>query len=226
MSWNLSDRIVAACGLFYPVLTVIGFAAFPAPPGGDVSAAHDPQWLAAHTGSVIAQSYVRAIAAIGFMIVAIALARFIGHRNPSGRSAVGAITVGGATCGAMLLAAQAVAFAAALAARDNLEPSVIRALDHVNAALLDMSSLPAVLMFAAAGVALLHQSAPRWLSTLTLLGAPLGLVDALSYDGGPFAAVGILGLAYFLVWTLISSTYLSRLRLSAAGTDSQTGFDL
>lgn len=216
MSWNPIDRMIAASGLSYPILTVIGFAAFPAPPGGDVSAAHDPQWLTGHTGSVIAQSYIRAVAAIGFIVLAIALARFVGGRDPRGRSLARVVTAGGATCGTLLLAAQTVTLSAALASRDHLDPSAVRLLDHVNAALLDMSSLPAVFLFGAAGVALLHQAVPRWFAIFTVVGAPLALVDALSYDGGPLAAVGIVGLAYFLIWSLTAATYLSRQRTSVA----------
>lgn len=42
------------------------------------------------------------------------------------------------------------------------------------------------------------------------MGVPLALLDAASYDGGPLAAVGIMGLAYFLVWSLSTAAYLAR----------------
>ena len=41
-------------------------------------------------------------------------------------------------------------------------------------------------------------------------GRPLALLDAASYHGGPLAAVGIIGLAYFLVWSLSTATHLAR----------------
>ena len=100
---------------------------------------------------------------------------------------------------------------AALAAHDHLSAPVIRGFDSLNQGVLSLSSLPAVLLFAAAGTAFLHDpSAPRWLTTLTLVGVPLALLDASSYDGGPLAAVGIIGLAYFLIWSLTTATYLTR----------------
>jgi len=51
---------------------------------------------------------------------------------------------------------------------------------------------------------------PRWLTIVTALGVPLALVDACSYDGGPLAAVGIIGLAYFLLWSLTVAVQLAR----------------
>ncbi|MGI8613328.1 MAG: hypothetical protein ACR2KL_05195 [Nocardioidaceae bacterium] len=204
-----SAKTVAAVGLLYPLLTVVGFVAFPKPPGGDVSAAHDPDWLATNTNAVIAQSYVRALAAIGFIALTAAIAH-TARRATLSPSLTGLITAGGATCGALLLAAQTTTLAAALASRDHLPSGVIRPFDNVNAALLAMSSLPAVLLFAGAGVMFWQRvKTPRWLAVLTLAGVPLSLVDALSYEGGPLAAVGILGLAFFLVWSLSAAVYLS-----------------
>jgi len=205
-----TERILAAAGLLYPVLSVVGFAAFPQPPGGDVSAAHDPQWLIAHTGTVIGQSYIRALAALAFLVLAVAVARAV---TPTAKSPSlpRLIVAGGAGCSILLLLAQATTLSAALATRDHLSPSVIPVFDSLNQGFLSLSSLPAVLLFAAAGAAFLHHaSAPRWLTVLTLVGVPLALLDAASYDGGPLAAVGIMGLAYFLVWSLSTAAYLAR----------------
>lgn len=206
MSFRTSSALAAA-GLLYPVLTVAAFAVFPEPPGGDVSAAHDPAWLAAHTGSAIAQSYVRAVAAIGFIALSVAVARRLG----GGRGLSQLAVAGGAACGCFLLASQAAVLAACLASRAHLDAATVRPFDVLNEALLSLSSLPAVLLFAAAAVGL-HQAAdaPRWLVVLTAVGAPLALLDALSYDDGPLAALGLIGLAYFLVWSLATAATLLR----------------
>ncbi len=60
-------RLLPASGAVYAVLMVVGAAGFPAPPGGDVSPAGQPSWLAAHLNAVIAQSYVRGFAALAFV---------------------------------------------------------------------------------------------------------------------------------------------------------------
>lgn len=44
---------------------------------------------------------------------------------------------------------------------------------------------------------------PRWLTGLTLLGVPFTLLDTLSYDSGPLESIGILGLVFFLAWSLL-----------------------
>lgn len=200
-----TDRTLAATALAYPVLTVIAFAAFPEPPGGDVSPAHDPAWLAAHTGAVIAQSYVRAVGALGFLALAVALSR-------RGRGAPARLTLlGGGATGALLLVAQAPVLAAALGARQGVAHGVLRVADPLNAALLDLSSVPAVLLFGGAALALLAlPDGPRWLAWLSAVGVPLGLLDAASYHGGPLEAVGLAGLAYFLLWSLLVGAWLLR----------------
>lgn len=198
-------RLLAATALAYPILTVVAFAAFPQPPGGDVSAAHDPTWLAAHTGAVIAQGYVRSLGALGFLLLAVALS--VG----AGPVASRLIVAGGAATTLLLLTAQGFVLAAAYGARDGVAYSVIRVLDPLNAAALDLSSLPAIMLFAAAAAALLDRvEVPRSLGWLCALGVPLGLLDALSYRGGPLASVGVVGLAYFLLWSLACGLVLIR----------------
>ena len=53
------------------------------------------------------------------------------------------------------------------------------------------------------------QLLPRWLTVLTLVGVPLALADAGSYDGGPLESVGLAGLAFFLLWSLVTGVLLS-----------------
>jgi hypothetical protein len=201
-------RLLAAGGLGYPVLTLVGFAAFPEPPGGDVSAAHDPGWLAGHTGAVIGQSYVRALGAVAFLLLVVALGRLV--RRTSGTAA--ALThLGGGGYALLLIASQATTFAAAEASRAGVDGSAIRVLDGVQAGQLGLSSLPAILLFGGAGVALLAGGGlPRWFGVVTAIGVPLALVDAVSYDGGPLEAVGPLGLAYFLLWSVTAGVVLIR----------------
>jgi anti-sigma regulatory factor (Ser/Thr protein kinase) len=62
---------------------------------------------------------------------------------------------------------------------------------------------------AAAGAAFLRERlVPSWLAYLTLGGVPLGLLDALSFGGSPFEPIGLLGLFYFLFWSLATGTSL------------------
>ena len=86
-------------------------------------------------------------------------------------------------------------------------------LDGVNEALLGVSTLPAILLFAAAGLAWRSSGSgdvAAWFALLTLIGVPLSVLDALSYRGGPLAAVGLIGLLYFLLWSLLGGLLLAR----------------
>ena len=202
---NRFRRAQTVASFAYPVLMVIAFVAFPAPPGTDTSPAADLSWLSAHTGTVIAQSYVRAAGALGFLILSVALARrFTG-------TAARSVLAGGAVTAGLILVAQTAVLAAAFGAREDLPHDALRLADPLNAALLDVSSIPAILLFAATATALLHdRTQPRWLGWLTALGIPLAAIDALSYTSGPFAAFGLVGLAYFLLWSLLTAVWLSR----------------
>jgi hypothetical protein len=210
MATTRGDRLFAATGLLFPLLTVAGFVLFPKPAGDDVSAAHDPAWLHAHTGAAIAQSYVRAFAAVAFIALSVAVARAVReHKQSSVRSKL--VVAGGVACGLLMLLAQAVTLSAALAVRASVPSDVVRAFDSLNAGVLSLSSLPAVLLFAAAAAGFARNAEiPRWLTITTALGVPLALVDAASYDGGPLAAVGVVGLAYFLLWSLTTAVQLAR----------------
>lgn len=198
------ERYLPLAGAAFTTLMVISTAAFPMPPGGDVSPASKPPWLAAHHVAIIAQSYIRGLAAVMFIALAVAIAAAI-NRTTSGRSSLpGAALLGGAFSGMLLLVAQAVSLAAALFIHGGGNPDTVRALGTLQDAFLNLSSLPAVLLFAATGLAALHTGLlPRWLTILTLLGVPIALLDTLSYDGGPVESVGILGLLYLLAWALL-----------------------
>jgi hypothetical protein len=84
---------------------------------------------------------------------------------------------------------------------------------------LDMSSLPAVLLFGAAGLAALRTALlPRWLTVVSLLGVPFALADAASYDGGPLESLGLAGLAWFLLWSLVTGVVLATRRQEPSST--------
>lgn len=214
------DHVLPLSGVAFAVLMVAGAAAFPMPPGGDVSPASRPQWLAAHATAVIAQSYVRSLAALAFLALAAAVAAAI-RRETSGRSSLpGLALVGGALTGTMLLLAQAVGLAAALLSQGRGSADAVRALGELQNAVLNLSSLPAVLMFAAVGISAWRTGLlPRWLAVVTLVGVPFAAVDAGSYEGGPLQAVGIVGLLFFLAWALLVGV---RLTVSSPSRSSAT----
>lgn len=201
------DRYLPLSGAAFTALMVAGAAAFPMPPGGDVSPAAKPVWLVAHYNAVIAQSYVRALAGIAFIALGVAVAAAI--RRAAGASLAGCALVGGAFSGGLVLLSQAVSVGAALFAHGGGNDDTTRALGSLQDAFLNLSSLPAVLLFGAAGAAALRtRLLPRWLTVVTLLGVPFALVDSASYDGGPFEPVGFIGLVYFLAWALVVGVQL------------------
>lgn len=202
------ERYLPLAGAAYAALMVAGAAAFPAAPGGDVTPASHPAWLAAHTNPVIAQSYVRGLAALAFIALAVAVSAAI-HRALPGSSLSAAALAGGSLSGTLVLAGQGVAMASALFVHGGGSADATRALGALQSGFLDMSSLPALLVFGSAGLAALRTGMlPRWLAVLSLLGVPFALVDAGSYAGGPLQAVGILGLVYFLAWGLLTGVQL------------------
>ncbi len=207
-SW---ERLLPAAGPVFTALMVLGAAGFPAPPGADVSPAAEPTWLAAHRNAVIGQSYIRAFAAVAFVVLAISVASALRRATPGRAVAPTMALAGGVLYGALILLAQGFILAAALLSKAGGGTDAIRALGSANSAVLDFSALPAVLLFAAAGLGALHTDMlPRWLTILSLIGVPLAVVDALSYDGGPLEAVGLIGLVFFLAWSVLVGVGLLR----------------
>ena len=196
------ERLLPLAGAAFAVLMVLAAATFPLTPGGDLSPGKKPAWLAAHHGAVVAQGYVRALGALAFIVLAVGIGALI-RRHGASRAAATAALVGGVSSGLLLLAAQAAGIGSALAAGDGAGDAAVRSLGYGEDALLTLSSLPAVVLFAAAGSTFLRtRLVPRWLAWITLAGVPFALVDAGSYAGGPLEGIGFAGLVYFLVWSL------------------------
>lgn len=205
-----SARYPALSGAVFTVLMVLGAALFPMPAGGDVSPAAQPAWLAAHTSAVIVQTYVRAAAALAFIAFAAVLATACRQALSRASTLPALALVGGSLSGVALLLGQGVSLAAALYARNGGDATTTRALGAVQDGLLDISALPALVLFLAVGLTALRTGLlPRWLGVVSLVGVPVALVDAASYDGGPFAEVGLIGLFYFLAWVLLTSVRLA-----------------
>lgn len=198
------ERYLPLSGAIFTVFMIAGAAAFPMPPGGDISPASRPAWLAAHYNAVIGQSYVRALAATAFIALAAAVASACRRALPQQSALPAFALAGGAFSGGLILCGQAVTLAAALFIHAGGGPDTTRALGALQNGFLDMSAVPAALLFAAAGLtALRTRLLPRWLAAVSIAGVPFALLDAASYDGGPFEPLGLLGLAYFLGWALI-----------------------
>lgn len=203
------NRFLPLCGVAYTVLMVAAAVAFPMAPGGDVSPASHPAWLQEHTNAVIAQGYVRALAALAFIGLSVAIASACRGRLDAASALPRAALVGGSLSGVLLLLGQAVALAAALFARSGGGADATRALAALQNGFLDMSAIPATVLFAATGLAALRTSLlPRWLAVASVAGVPLALLDAASYDGGPLESLGMLGLVYFLAWSLLTAVRL------------------
>lgn len=212
------SRYLPLTGAGFTVLMVAAAAAFPMPPGGAASPASHPAWLAAHHNAVIGQSYLRALAALAFIALAAAVATACRRVLPDGSSLPNAALAGGAFSGGLVLLAQAVGLAAALFVHDGGARDTVRALGALQNGFLDMSAIPAVLLFAATGVTAVRTALlPRWLTGFTLAGVPFALLDAASYDGGPLQSVGMLGLVYFLAWSLLVGVRLWLDGRTAAG---------
>lgn len=209
-------RHLLLAGPAYTALLVVGAAAFPAAPGGDVAAALEPGWLVHNTDAMIGQAYLRALGALAFVVLAVAVAGFCRRALPSPALA-GAALAGGMLSGGLMLLSQAAALGAALLVHGGGGADASRALGWLQEAMLDMSSLPAILLFGATGLVVVHTvGVPRWFGWFSLIGVPFALLDAGSYDGGPLEAVGLLGLVYFLLWALLAGVLLHRAAPSLA----------
>jgi hypothetical protein len=203
------SKLLAAAGIGYPLLLVLGFAAFPKEPGGDVSAGSHPAWLVHHESAVIVQSYVRSLGAFAFILFAVAVADAIRQRVPAHSTLPTLALVGGTLTGLLLLLPQALAIATVVDARNGGTSPTIKALAAIQEGALTISSLPAIALFAAAAIAMWKTRHTRpWLAYLTVAGVPLALLDSLTYDTGPFEPIGLVGLVYFLIWTLATALTL------------------
>ncbi len=200
-------KLLLSLGPLFPILFVVGFAAFPAPAHSDRSAASDPAFLAAHTGAVITQAYLRCFAALTFFALALGVALVLCRCSRAFTATL--VAAGGAGTAVLMLVAQATQLAAAFAQRDHVSAGVIQLCDSLDEAALAVSSLPAVFLFGGAAYGL-GPSRSRWLRGFCWAGVPLALIDALGYDGGPLAAVSVLGLVYFLLWGLAAPVALLR----------------
>ncbi len=210
MNKTRSQRLLPLSGIAYAALLVLAAVAFPAP-GGDDSPARHPAWLAGHQAAVAVQGYVRAAAALAFAGLALAVAQTIRARAGEHSAAARLALIGGTLCGATLFLAQAAGIAAVIASHEHAGSQAVSALGFLEDGLLALSSLPAIGLFAAAGATFLSDRlVPRWLAWLTLAGVPLALIDAASFSGSPFEPIGVLGLAYFLIWSLATGTALLR----------------
>jgi hypothetical protein len=168
---------------------------------------------------------VRALAAVAFVAFSAAVAGACRRALATPSPLPGLALAGGALTGGLLLLGQAVSLAAALSVHGT-SAGDIRALGAVQNGFLDMSSLPAVLLFAAAGLTALRTGLlPRWLTVLTLVGVPLALADAASYDGGPLESLGLVGLVYFLAWSLVAGVRLALPAAAPVGAAAQPGGD-
>lgn len=224
---SAAERYLPLSGVAFTGLMVLGAAAFPMPPGGDVSAASHPGWLASHYNAVIAQSYVRAFAAVAFLVLTAAVASACRRALPDKSTLPGLALVGGAFSGGLVLISQAVGLGAALFAHAAGNASATKALGQLQDGFLDMSAIPAILLFAAVGITAFRSGLlPRWFAVVNLAGVPFALVDSLSYDGGPFEPVGLLGLLYFLAWSLLTGVHLTRSHRAdtTLATTSETAF--
>lgn len=208
-SQSVWSRRLPLSGAVFTVLMVVAAVAFPMPPGGDVSPASKPAWLAAHYNAVIAQSYLRALAAVAFIAMAVAVAAAVRRASPEPSRLPALAAFGGALSGGLLLIAQATSLAAALFVHSGGSPDTARALGALQGGFLDLSSIPSVLLFGAVGAAALRSGIlPRWLALFSIAGVPFAMLDSLSYDGGPLEAVGLLGLLYLLAWSLLAGIKL------------------
>jgi hypothetical protein len=204
------ERWLPLGGPAYALLLVVAAAAFPMPPGGDVTAAAHPGWLALHTGPVIAQGLLRMLASLAFGVLAVGAAGACARRTGPGVLPALAL-IGGALSCVLMIVAQATSVAAALFIRDGGSADPTRAIGALQAACLDASSLPAALLFLAVGVVSFQRELmPRWLATVTLAGVPIAVVDSASYQGGPLEPVALVGLVYFLAWSLLAGVQLTR----------------
>lgn len=204
-----AGRYLPLAGAIFTGLMVLGAVAFPMPPGGDVTAASKPQWLAAHYNAVIAQSYVRALAAVALIALAAAVAAACRRVLPAGTTLPALALAGGAISGSLLLLAQATGLGAAVFVHAGGAADTTRGLGALQNAFLDMSAMPTVLLFTAAGITALRTGLlPRWLAIASLAGVPVALADAAGYDGSPLASLGLLGLLYLLAWSLITGVRL------------------
>jgi hypothetical protein len=217
--YGFSHRVSATTGLAAVVLLVASFLVV----GTDVPTYDDlPQQFAsfyADKATAIEWSALLGIFGIGTFVWFAGLLRWefgTAEQAARGFQQAAPIMFGSALAGAAISLVFQAAHETAVVSQGIASPGAVRAFDLFGAyALTAAAAVLSVFLFAAFFLIRTTKVLPQWLSVVAVVGAGLGIVQAVVLlapqgDDGVLGALGYAWFAVFLVWTLGASVVLIR----------------
>jgi hypothetical protein len=208
------ESFALACGINFVLLFFIAGFMGPESPGASVAASQLADWYAKYRDILLAQVYVRGLAAFSMFIFITGIVGVV-RRSESRVNTLSLLAFGGAITFSlvMLISNMANATAAVIAGRGG-EPGAVLALDALGNTMRYLNALSGALMIGAASAALLKARAiPRWVGWLGLLCVPVFLAGAAGFPGSRQEILNLVAFLFLPLWpTLVSILLLLRFR--------------
>lgn len=212
MAKSIWQRLEAATGLIYVLLSVISLSMIPLPPATGTAVSDLVAYYKVYNGlRYLIPCYMQQFALL-FLLCFVGYLCGILRRAEGETTHLSTIVLGAGVSAATILLTFG-AIAPTLPVRTD-DPTIIRALSDLEGIGAITYFLPAAVMVAAASIIILHTAAiARWIGVLGLLIAVVQLLGSLSMviPSGPFAPASLFSiLAYigFMIWILAASILL------------------
>jgi hypothetical protein len=208
------DYFAFACGINFVLLFFIAGFMGPESPGASVPASQLADWYAKYRDVLLAQVYVRSLAAFSMFIFITGIVGVV-RRAESRVNTLSLLAFGGAiTFSLVMLISNMTNATAAVIAGRNGEPGAVLALDALGNTMRYLNALSGALMIGAASGALLKARAiPRWVGWLGLFCVPLFLAGAAGFPGSRQETLNLVAFLFLPLWpTLVSISLLLRFR--------------
>lgn len=213
------QKLAAASGILFVLLLILSIAVNAAEtPDADEAPAKFLEYVTEEKDNIELGTLVTGLAAIEWLwfvgVLTSALSR--AERLARGFTRVAWVTLAGGVLALALVLVGVAAIAAGATAPSGTEPSVTRALVHLNYVSFSLASAGFAAMFASAGIVILRAGGlPRWLGWL---GLALSLFYTLTMftvlepedNGGVFELFWPLSLLLFVIWVVGASVSLIR----------------
>lgn len=209
-SISLWDRLTLACGIGFTVCLFGAQSLAPEPPPLTAPAAEVSAFLGAHRDAILAQDYLRGVAA--FLILLFVGGGVVGaiRRAQGGASAATRLALGGAVIFSLLMfLSNIVGGAGAILAAQGADPEIARALNTLGETMRHFNAFGAALMVGAASVGLLGARAVnRAVGIFGLVAALVFMVGGVGFPTTSLEAINYAAFPFVPLWPLVVSIAL------------------